>query len=64
MHEDIQPLKVFHFGGDEVPHGAWVGSPECSDFNMTAEELKVDCAVLLDLDVIWRWWYSCATPCP
>ena len=29
MHEVAQPLKVFHFGGDEVAHGAWVDSPAC-----------------------------------
>ena len=37
LHTDIQPLKVFHFGGDEVPHGAWVNSPACTD-NLTPEE--------------------------
>ena len=31
MHEDIQPLEVFHFGGDEVPEGAWDGSRACQD---------------------------------
>ena len=29
---DIQPLKIFHFGGDEIPHGAWEGSPICEDY--------------------------------
>ncbi|XP_068705154.1 beta-hexosaminidase-like [Montipora foliosa] len=29
MHHDIQPLKIFHFGGDEVAHGAWTKSPAC-----------------------------------
>jgi hexosaminidase len=24
------PLNIVHTGGDEVPHGAWTGSPECS----------------------------------
>ncbi|NND34822.1 MAG: family 20 glycosylhydrolase, partial [Saprospiraceae bacterium] len=23
------PLSLIHTGGDEVPHGAWTGSPEC-----------------------------------
>ena len=23
------PLNLIHTGGDEVPHGAWTGSPEC-----------------------------------
>ena len=30
MHKDIQPLKRFHFGGDEVPHTAWLNSSACS----------------------------------
>ncbi|MEZ4701164.1 MAG: family 20 glycosylhydrolase [Rhodothermales bacterium] len=25
------PLTAFHVGGDEVPRGAWVGSPACRD---------------------------------
>jgi len=25
-------LKVFHTGGDEVPHGSWTGSPVCHNF--------------------------------
>lgn len=29
LHRDIQPLTVFHFGGDEVPEGAWRKSPAC-----------------------------------
>lgn len=29
MHEGIQDLKVYHFGGDEVPTTAWLGSPAC-----------------------------------
>lgn len=29
MHEDISPLKTFHFGGDEVPYESWEGSPAC-----------------------------------
>ena len=37
MHEDIQPLKIFHFGGDEVPHGAWQDSPACTG-DLTPEE--------------------------
>lgn len=38
MHSGIQPLKVFHFGGDEVPNGAWMGSPLCKDL---AEKLSI-----------------------
>lgn len=29
LHHDIQPLTVYHFGGDEVPRGAWKKSPVC-----------------------------------
>ncbi|XP_045174916.2 beta-hexosaminidase-like [Mercenaria mercenaria] len=29
MHQDIQPLKFYHFGGDEVADGAWDASPAC-----------------------------------
>ncbi|XP_059138730.1 LOW QUALITY PROTEIN: beta-hexosaminidase-like [Physella acuta] len=29
MHRDISPLKVFNFGGDEVPAGTWEKSPVC-----------------------------------
>lgn len=29
MHAEIQPLKVFHFGGDEVPYKAWKKSEAC-----------------------------------
>ncbi|PSU33673.1 family 20 glycosylhydrolase [Photobacterium lutimaris] len=31
LHQDIQPLKKFHFGGDEIA-GAWKDSPICQDF--------------------------------
>ncbi|BFZ08611.1 hypothetical protein BsWGS_11650 [Bradybaena similaris] len=30
MHRDISPLRLFHFGGDEVPTGTWERSPACS----------------------------------
>ncbi|CAL1528529.1 unnamed protein product, partial [Lymnaea stagnalis] len=29
MHKDIQPLRIFHLGGDEVPYEAWDDSPSC-----------------------------------
>ena len=32
MHSDIQPLKTYHFGGDEVAGGAWENSPICNEF--------------------------------
>ncbi|XP_062566853.1 beta-hexosaminidase-like, partial [Saccostrea cucullata] len=31
LHKDIQPLQIYHFGGDEVA-GAWIDSPECQKF--------------------------------
>ncbi|GAL02072.1 beta-hexosaminidase [Photobacterium aphoticum] len=31
LHQGIQPLKTFHFGGDEVA-GAWKNSPACDAF--------------------------------
>ncbi|XP_052781398.1 beta-hexosaminidase-like isoform X2 [Mya arenaria] len=39
MHEGIQPLKMFHFGGDEVPYEAWEGSPACLRL-IESEEVK------------------------
>ena len=29
IHKIIQPLKIFHIGGDEVPHGVFDHSPSC-----------------------------------
>ena len=29
-HRDVMPLRVFHFGGDEVAKGAWVNSTLCA----------------------------------
>ncbi|GAB1605882.1 uncharacterized protein LOC115219984 [Argonauta hians] len=31
MHDPIMPLKIFHFGGDEVGSGAWMKSPACDE---------------------------------
>ncbi|GAB1607358.1 uncharacterized protein LOC115209344 [Argonauta hians] len=28
-HKDIMPLKIYHFGGDEVPTGTWENSTAC-----------------------------------
>ena len=39
MHEDIQPLTVFNFGGDEVPAGAWESSQPCIDLIASDPEL-------------------------
>lgn len=30
-HKDIMPLKIYHFGGDEVASGAWENSTACED---------------------------------
>jgi len=30
MHRDIQPLKTYHFGGDEVPKNVWKDSSACN----------------------------------
>lgn len=32
LHQPIQPLKIFHVGGDEVPLGAWDGSDACNSY--------------------------------
>lgn len=29
MHKDIQPLRIFHLGGDEVPFEVWEDSLAC-----------------------------------
>ena len=29
LHGSVQPLTLFHFGGDEVPIGVWIDSPAC-----------------------------------
>ncbi|ESO95988.1 hypothetical protein LOTGIDRAFT_174972 [Lottia gigantea] len=33
LHKDIQPLKMYHFGGDEVGKGAWVNSSKCQELS-------------------------------
>lgn len=35
LHADIQPLKFYHFGGDEVADGAWYNSPKCRELMMS-----------------------------
>ena len=40
VHSTIQPLKVFHFGGDEVADGAWMKSPACSGRASSTSALK------------------------
>ena len=39
LHDGIQPLEIFHFGGDQVPLGAWTGSPACKGL---AKKLGLD----------------------
>jgi hexosaminidase len=41
LHKDIQPLTVFHVGGDEVPHNALVQSPICRQFLDQRPELDL-----------------------
>ncbi|XP_052764594.1 beta-hexosaminidase-like [Mya arenaria] len=31
LHEDVQPLRFYHFGGDEVPQEVWSKSPKCEE---------------------------------
>ena len=43
LHDGIQPLKIFHFGGDEVPVGAWTESLLCRGL---AAQLQVNLTFL------------------
>ena len=40
MHGTINPLRTFHFGGDEVAKGAWVNSTFCQALLKTVTSLK------------------------
>ena len=40
LHRNIQSLHTFHFGGDEVAKGAWVGSPACQRLQANNPDLK------------------------
>ena len=46
MHKDIQPLTLYHFGGDEVAWGVWKQSPACDRFanasNKSEEEIRAE----------------------
>ncbi|XP_078382339.1 beta-hexosaminidase-like [Oculina patagonica] len=46
MHRDIQPLTLYHFGGDEVAWGVWKGSPACDRLanasSKSEEQIKKD----------------------
>ena len=45
LHHDIQPLTIYHFGGDEVPGGAWKKSPACEKLarklNFTSNSIHI-----------------------
>ncbi|WP_316822446.1 family 20 glycosylhydrolase [Pedobacter gandavensis] len=45
------PLQTIHFGGDEVPDGAWEGSPSSLAFVKTHPELK-------DVNGLWAYFYT------
>ncbi|XP_055867811.1 uncharacterized protein LOC106064614 [Biomphalaria glabrata] len=40
IHQSIQPLGVYHFGGDEVARGAWQNSTACAPFLKEGINLK------------------------
>lgn len=40
LHKPIQPLKIFHVGGDEVPIGAWDGSTICMNYIKTNDLME------------------------
>lgn len=42
MHHDIQPLRIFNYGGDEVPRTAWENSTACAEasYSIDKAELK------------------------
>lgn len=45
------PLQTIHYGGDEVPDGAWEGSPNSLKFVKEHPELK-------DINGLWAYFYS------
>nr|KAG5707256.1 hypothetical protein BaRGS_000030 [Batillaria attramentaria] len=40
MHDGVNPLKTYHFGGDEVAAGAWIGSRACQPYVARGDNLK------------------------
>ena len=42
MHSDIQPLTLYHFGGDEVAWGVWKGSPACDKLANASHKSEED----------------------
>jgi hexosaminidase len=52
MYQSAQaPLTTIHFGGDEVPSGAWEGSPECRKLAATADSVALR-------EFCWKFFYS------
>ena len=47
-HRDIAPLRSFHFGGDEVPKGAWEKSPACKK-HLVEQDKKISASALKQL---------------
>ena len=41
LHRGIQPLKTYHFGGDEVAGGAWENSTKCKQFLQHNQQYNV-----------------------
>ena len=47
MYKEVDaPLTTMHTGGDEVPNGVWVGSPECQKYFADHSELNNDVKAL------------------
>lgn len=42
LHEGIQPLEMFHIGGDEVPEGVWDSSNMCKKAFSNSTSLSKD----------------------
>ena len=41
LHDSVgHPMKIFHFGGDEVAKTAWLNSTACQDLNISKSDLK------------------------
>ena len=51
LHKDIQPLKVYHFGGDEVANGAWENSSKCDEFLTNNPKYNISKGKLLLINV-------------
>ena len=40
IHQDVQPLRVIHLGGDEVPDGVWDDSIACRKMLEPGRQIK------------------------